>query len=301
MLGNSVLQNPCVRDLAWVISNPPIIQSTHGKQSWSSTDDWTGYSHAFQQQLIKLDNDPSELIELLESQHDHRLGHRFETLLTYWFKHNGRHQILAQNLQVNDGQRTLGEFDFIVKDLLTGKVQHWEVACKFYLGINNTKTTENWVGPMLKDRLSIKYDAMQNRQSLLSEQPPAHQVLKEKGINIDQRICLMKGRLFHPFQQKTIYPSLIASHHQQATWLRPNQFLDTYKETTFRWLALNKNQWMASQVYSSQLNYLNTQDMLDFFLSRENTRPLCIAGFSDKKSTVIETERLFLVAKDWAI
>jgi len=301
LLTEPLSRNALVRDLAWVIANPPIIQGLKHHQYWTNSNEWTQAYKNFKQQLKELDENPVELINLLEKQHDYRLGHRFETLLTYWFNHSGRHKILTQNLQIQDADRTIGEFDFIIRDTLNNKVQHWEVACKFYIGIKNTSRAQSWVGPMLKDRLDIKYNAMQTRQSKLSEHPAAQQQLKQLNISIDEHICLMKGRLFHPIQQPyPTHPKLVADTHQRGEWVRADHFLEYFKLSNLQWQALKKDQWMASQQYLSTHTYCNTDSILQYFLDRPGSPPLCLAGFSPDISVEHEVKRVFLVAKDWA-
>jgi uncharacterized protein len=294
-------QHTLVRDLEWVIANPPIIQGLLHNLDWTDTGDWNQAYKDFNLQLNELNQNPIELIKLLEDQHDYRLGHRFETLLTYWFKHNGRHEVLAQNLQVQDNNRTIGEFDFIVKDHLSHKTQHWEVACKFYIGLGDTSQAQHWVGPMLKDRLDIKYHAMRSRQSKLSAHPAAKTQLKQLGISIDEHICLMKGRLFYPIHSPTeARPNFVSSSHQHGQWARTDQFLEYFQSTNIQWQPLNKNQWMASQVYLPHHSYYTASSIVQYFLDRPQQLPLCVAGFLPEKSTKQEISRVFLVAKDWA-
>jgi len=295
------LQHPYVRDLAWAIANPPIIQGVRQSQNWTSAADWTRSYQHFQQQLNALNKNPSELVELLEQQHDHRLGHRFETLLTYWFKHSGRYNILAQSLQIQDASRTIGEFDFIVQDSVSQKVQHWEVSCKFYLGIKDTAQIHHWVGPLLKDRLDIKYKTMQTRQSQLSAHPAAQHQLTKLNINIDEHICLMKGRLFHPIGlSKDCLPELVSNSHQRGQWARPDSFWTHFKSSSLRWQPLEKDQWLAPQYYSSNNSYYSSKEILQYFADRPHSLPLCLAGFSTHKQAEQESKRVFLVAKDWA-
>jgi len=295
------LQSSLVRDLEWVISSPPIIQGIHQQKNWTESNFWLNESRNFTGQYQRLDANPDILNELLQQQHDHRLGHHFETLLAYWFQHNKRYQILAQNLQVNQGNKTIGEFDFIIQDTLSNKTQHWEVACKFYLGLGNTQYRTHWLGPMLKDRLNIKFKSMQQRQSALSEQPAAKQLLQQLNISIDERICLMKGRLFYPIKQTSSpSPNKATNNHQRGWWARPDEFLAHFKNKALRWRPLKKNQWFAPQQNKySDINHC-TEELLHYFLNEHQQRPLCIAGFSLDESPSSELERGFLVAKDWA-
>ncbi len=301
MTDTLLLKNTLVKDLAWAITSPPIIQGQKHLINWTKTSDWTQAYEKFKAQLKALDQDPSKLTQLLNKQNDYRLGHYFETLFRYWFEHNDRYQLLIQNLQIRDAGKTLGEFDFIVKDAVSGNVQHWEVACKFYLGIKNTPQHLCWVGPMLKDRLDIKYKSMQTRQSKLSAHPVAKQQLQQLNISIDEHVCLMKGRLFHPIDtSSSTLPQLIANTHQRGQWVRANHFLENFKSSAFQWQPLTKNQWLASQPYNANETYYRAEDILQYFLDKTPSGPLCLSGFLPDQSTSHEVKRIFLVGKDWA-
>lgn len=293
-----VFHDATVRDLEWIINNPPIIQGKVAETSWTDSDFWQQQYHQTRRLLLGLYADPSPLHTKLNKQQDHRLGHRFETLLSYFFNNSSRYQILAQNLQVQDANRTIGEFDFIVQDTILNETQHWEVACKFYLGIGVRSCLNNWHGPMLKDRLDIKFNKMQNKQSQLSSQPAAEPFLQARGIHIDRRICLMKGRLFHPIasaQQQT--PIAVSNDHQAGWWAKPDEFISHFEHPDNRWIILNKSQWFASQLFAPNTISYKSHELLDILTS---DKPTCVAGFNHNKTGQAETSRGFLVTKNWA-
>jgi len=154
---------------------------------------------------------------------------------------------------------------------------------------------------MLKDRLNIKFKTMQQRQSALSEQPAAKQLLQQLGLQIDERICLMKGRLFYPIKQTlSPAPNKANNNHQRGWWARPDEFKHLFNKAPLQWRPLRKNQWLAPQHNKhSDVNH-RAEDILHYFLNEHQQRPLCIAGFSQDESLSNELERGFLVAKDWA-
>ncbi|MBQ0723769.1 MAG: DUF1853 family protein [Cycloclasticus sp.] len=297
----SLFQNSSVRDLAWVLASPPIIQGNIDTCHWTDSAFWQQQGHAFHNNLLQADTDASALQHLLKKQTDRRLGHRFESLLSYWFNNSDQYQLVAQNLQVQDAEKTVGEFDFIVKDHLNNTHQHWEVACKFYLGLGDTAQLGNWYGPMLKDRLAIKYKQMQNRQSQLSHHPASVNILNTLGIRIQQHICLMKGRLFYPLtQSKKTPPNLVSNDHQQGWWSKTNDFFEYYKESTLRWCILSKHQWLAQQNFNPMESSYSTTELIDVFSCEANPRPICVTGFLTDSPQQLEQTRGFLVAKDWA-
>ena len=301
MLKTLPFKHTSVRDLAWLINSPPIIQETINHTHWTNSTFWLQQYEEVNDLLRQLDANPFELHDLLEQQKDKRLGHRFETLLSFFFKLNKRYKILAQNLQIQDENRTIGEFDFIVRDTLLNKTQHWEVACKFYLGIGDTLQLANWHGPMLRDRLDIKFEQMQTKQSQLSSHACATNQLNTLGIHIDQRICLLKGRLFHPISNDHQYSPLhISNDHQAGWWTRANDFNTNTSHGNMTWAILNKDQWFAPQEFSAATDTYCHDKLVDIFLAKSNPRPICIAGYSQQPDSAIETTRGFLVANDWA-
>lgn len=294
------LQTPLIRDLAWVIASPPLIGGQIDNCWWTDASFWQQAIREIQPKILQFDKKPQALNELLYHQRDRRLGHRFETLLSIWFINNPRYQILQQNLAIQTKTGTLGEFDFIIKDLLTNKVQHWEVACKFYLGLPNTKNIENWHGPMLKDRLAIKYKKLQTHQSHLSFKAESIKILSELDIKIDQHICLMKGRLFYPLSHNHYdKPTLVSSTHLHGWWAKPNSFIRNKKRSNYRWKPLSKQQWLANQYISPTEQSYNATEIVEYFLVRDQQHPLCIAGFEHEGELPQEIERGFLVAENW--
>jgi len=296
---DSLIHDSEVKDLAWVISNPPLIQGEINHCNWTTSTFWQHEAACFDSAIKNNNANPSKLHQLITEQKDHRLGHRFETLLAFWFKNSERYELITQNLQVRDSERTIGEFDFIVKDKKAGQVQHWEVACKFYLGIGDTQDIENWHGPMLKDRLAKKYEQMQTSQSILSKHPAAQTSLKALNIKIDQTICVMKGRLFYPIEQATkLAPDLISPNHQQGWWARPSAFKQHFMDIDLVWLALRKDQWLSPQLIQPNEKCYTTYELVQSAVTG-SFPPLCIAGF-DSKDLQNEVTRGFLVPENWA-
>ena len=211
----------CVADLAWALSSPPILQYDTAACRWY---DETWYLDQYRQiepRLRQLDNDPFELEELLAAQKDQRLGNYFETLWAYALRIHPRYRLVERNLQVHDGERTVGEMDFIVLDNDSGRYAHWELAIKFYLGHGNTVRHDAWHGPGKKDRLDVKVDYLLNKQISLSCHPAARSLLRQRGIVIEECAVIMKGRLFYPWQRSGVdfYPAAANLAHLTGDWL----------------------------------------------------------------------------------
>jgi len=198
---NPEFRNQAVRDLAWAISTPPIISSAVYPCRWP-TSAW--YQEIYKNTLPwfhELDQDCSSLDSLLAEQKDRRLGKYFETLWFYWLSHHPRYEILAHNLQIIIDGETLGEMDFILFDKKNKKTLHWEMAIKFYLGIDDTRQMRNWHGPNLRDRLDLKVNHLLNKQSMISKDHRVAGWLQKQGLVVDHCAVILKGRLYYHWRQ----------------------------------------------------------------------------------------------------
>ncbi len=79
-----------------------------------------------------------------------RLGLYFEWLWLQALQCHPDYQLLGSNIQIQHEGRTLGSLDFLVLDTKTDTVEHWELACKFYLCYRDGQEV-HWLGPNLND------------------------------------------------------------------------------------------------------------------------------------------------------
>lgn len=283
--------HPVVRDLAWCLGSPPLLAPGDDAIHWPGPPWYTQILAEFHPHLLRLDSDPQPLLQRLAACRDRRLGAYFETLWRYWLEHNARYRLLAANLPVRAGGRTLGEFDLIVTDRDSGRTLHWELAVKFYLGEGDTSDPHNWVGRARHDRLAIKTAHLLQRQTRLSTLAEAGAALRAHGIRIDEHWVIMKGRLFYPDGAPPVAPAGADPSHLRGAWLRANRL---ERQAPACWGVLEKSRWLAplaqppSDVYSTaELARRLNESMQD--------RPLCAATFIDGE----ETGRWFVVPDDW--
>lgn len=89
---------------------------------------------------------------------------------------------------------------------LPGTVIHWEVAVKYYLGLDAMGSTDahRYVGPSLKDTLGVKMRTIYNRQLPILTEPAIREKLGASfGIEPDEKILRMpkvQGLLYAPFR-----------------------------------------------------------------------------------------------------
>ena len=286
-------RNPAVRDLAWAIGSPPILCRSDAAATWPTADWYYSITEKYAPILRQLDSDPSPLVHELEKRTDHRLGRYFECLWQYWLAHNGRFRLLHANLPIRDHQRTLGEFDLLVKDTLSGKTMHWELAVKFYLGMGDSSDAQNWWGPRQRDRLDIKTQHMLNHQCRLHHQAAARTTLKKLGIQIDESWLLLKGRLFYPLGTAAPGPEHACPEHLQGFWTVPSQLAAAFENAQL--LTLERHQWLAPLVRVDRKKSANPRVVLASIMDEVKELPRCIAVIQDG----IELTRGFVVAEDW--
>ncbi|QUM76639.1 DUF1853 family protein [Moritella sp. 24] len=278
---NYNFKNPVVRDLAWTIASPPMVNLDHA--DLISTE-WLAQQYTnYLPRLFALDNDPAPLLKFIHS--TTRLGLYFEQLWYFFFTDNPNFDVLLANKQVRDDHVTYGEFDFIVKDNHTKQVTHYEVAVKFYLSYPCKQAEPPlWYGANIRDRFDIKFNHMCKHQIKLGKEAAAKPILDEHNIQIDHEKIILKGRLYqaHPALNLTdeILPNScnwqwITQHHFQAHCSHHD------------WYQLAKPDYLATRSMVELDKYHNQKS--------DEKKPLQLLRYENQK----EAERLILVPDEW--
>lgn len=245
-----------VRDLAWVLASPPLLAPARSRTTsglpvhWLSTAWSTSVLDASHSWLLELDREPSALLATLAAR-DGRLGRYFENLLAFWLAWPGNpfYRLLHRGVAICSHRRTLGELDFLVEDKRSGKLQHWEVAVKFYLGTAPGGGYSHWIGPALKDRLDLKVDRLLTHQLALPFSPEGKGLLKLLGLPSPEPVCLLKGRLFYPpdVAINVWAPTGAVPNHLSGWWMSSSEFLRRYGgQATVRWVHLPREHWLTT-------------------------------------------------------
>jgi hypothetical protein len=115
--------------------------------------------------LVPPKEDPPKEARALNLQQ--KLGHLYEDALAVMLESTPRYDSLAQGIQIRqEAGRTLGELDFLVRDLVSDRLIHLELAVKFYLAVE----TERGVllpGPDARDHYFRKLEKMRTHQLVL--------------------------------------------------------------------------------------------------------------------------------------
>lgn len=238
-----------VRDLAFALASPPLLGqwptelTPHRTINLPNHHFWQSHFQRYLPRLRALDNDPTELNQTLAALSSSRLGIRFEALLSFWLNDHSGHwhdyELLAKNIQLKDEKRTIGEVDFIIKNKITGEIEHWELSLKFYLGEGVLRAYE-WRGLNDRDTFGRKIRHTVQKQFNIDQ---IH--LPELGeLTIDKRIAIFKGRLFYPDHvadsAKASLTTWLHSEHLQGTW-----GYDLPKEISWRRAA--RREWLTPE------------------------------------------------------
>ena len=155
-----------IEDFKWCIQSPPLMRF-EDDQCWPSESWFLGWKLA----PVTTPN-----------QTEYKLGLRFEAIVAHWIDLEPSLTLLAKNLAVHDGQRTIGEFDLIVDN--AGTAEHWELAVKFYLGTGDVLNLNNWHGPDPSDTLERKINRLASHQLRLSRDPAGQSLLEQNGWDV---------------------------------------------------------------------------------------------------------------------
>jgi hypothetical protein len=151
-----------------------------------------------------------------------RLGFLYQELCKRLFDDHPHYQMIAEEVQLQQDKRTIGAIDFLLKNTEENRVEHWEVAIKFYL-----LKQGRWYGPNAKDRLDIKLSRMLEHQLTMTN-TKAFQILFPEFEQITKHL-LMQGRLYvNPFESEDVPTNCLGLPIEQQNitglWCYQSQF-----------------------------------------------------------------------------
>ncbi|MBW4936088.1 DUF1853 family protein [Marinobacter sp. F4206] len=290
---NTLLEfrHPAVRHLAWLCSAPQLIDAPF-------TFEPARYLRAdYMENLRAWDRTPEAAPALLGQPPQRRLGFYFERLYQVLLSDLLGWNILLKNAQIQSNGHTLGELDFIVHNTTDDRIEHHEVAIKYYLGVPGSDGEALWYGPNAKDRLDIKSDRLINHQSQRTHQPETLELLSSHGITgpLTARI-FMPGYLFYPLCRDVAPPAMTPPNHLRGWWAYAHELTQTDTST---WVQLRKPHWVgpwyqpeapAAEESTQALARIN-EDRIPRLFSELRHEP--------SAETWLERRRIFVVPSSW--
>lgn len=271
-----------IEDFKWCIQSPPLMRF-EGDHCWPSESWFKGWKLA-----------PITTPNLTE----YKLGLRFEAIVAHWIELEPSLKLLAKNLAVHDGERTIGEFDLIVEN--NGTVEHWELAVKFYLGAGDVLNLDNWHGPDPSDTLARKINRMRSHQLRLSQHPAGQKLLEQNGWEVQRARSLVKGRLFHPYQsfrlQQFPIPSNVNPGHEKGWWLTETGFAEEPELKNARFVILERSNWLAPLRLVEDAQIMDHHQTVLFLSGIEEKGTVPVAQLNTQGE---ELSRGFVVFPQW--
>ena len=297
------LQDSAVRDLAWVIASPGLLQPDYPDYQGCVVDDaWCAQElNRAVEWLGALDRVPLALHQFIAARPTRRLGHYFETLIAFWLTHTADTEIISTNLQVQDQERTRGEYDVIFRNA-NAEVCHWEAAIKFYLQVDVSAEQKAFIGPGTRDRLDLKLSRVFNHQLLLG-QTMAGQHALPPHIKLDKAQAFIKGYLFyHASSQVNIEIQGVSPAHLRGWWAR-HSIEDIPKNSTeSRWIILPRLGWLAPARVEGNTQMMDEAELGSHLTLHFESNSDAVLIFEMKRSATgcyQEISRGFVVCKNW--
>ncbi len=249
--------HPWVRDLAWLLHAPDIIDSDYpgrptleelGLEDASCRKAW----------LHALDAEPQRLVPYIGATLPRRLGHYHERLWHALLDLAPATRLLATNIAIQEANRTLGELDVIYADS-QGRPIHLELAIKYYLGLcegpGDERSPARWIGPGCADSLARKHAHTRHHQLPLAHHPRSMERLNALGIDprsLRQRAAML-GVLFYPWSATIAAPHTARTTDAHGDWLAWQDWpiLRDHLPTGTLGAPLHKPHWLALPGYES--------------------------------------------------
>lgn len=155
-----------------------------------------------------------------ELRFDQKLGHLYEDALAILLDGSDRYDLLERNLQLQlDRHTTVGELDFLIRDLDSGTLIHLELATKFYLSLRKGETVL-LPGPDPRDHYFRKLDRLRSHQLRLIARHRNHLPARWRDQAIETR-HLIYGCLFdHVDDPEPFLPASLNPRCRRGKWLR---------------------------------------------------------------------------------
>lgn len=206
--------------------------------------------------------------------HNLRLGKRVERFVSQELSQDNEIEIILENVQVQQEQRTLGELDCI---LIKNDIPiHLEIVYKFYLYDSRSGNAEIdcWVGPNRNDTLLKKLTKLKEKQFPLLYSKYTKPILYNAGMipdSIRQEVCF-KAQLFVPYKKDPPKFKLLNKDCLNGYFIRHTE-IEQLKDCKF-YIPI-KVDWLIE--VHTHVKWLNFETFTKKILALVNqkTSPLC--------------------------
>ena len=203
-----------------------------------------------------------------------RLGKYVEQFVFFNLSQQQHIDLLANNIQIQQEKRTIGELDCIYKE--KESIVHLEIVYKFYLYIpdKNKEELNCLIGPNKRDALIEKLVKLKDKQLQLlfhNSTKPYLQNLNISSNNVQQQVCF-KAQVFLPFKSKNIILQELNKNCIAGFYLNINE-LENFKNCKF-YVPIKKDWLLIPHKHVSWLSFTDFKAMAKPLLSNKYS-PLC--------------------------
>ncbi|MDB2606600.1 DUF1853 family protein [Zobellia sp.] len=177
-----------------------------------------------------------------------RLGHQMEHVFTQLLVRNNTYDLVLHNQPVKDGNRTIGEIDFILKHRETAQLIHVELTYKFYIiDPSISEPIHRLVGPDRRDMFFTKMEKIRDKQFPLLHSKNGIRTLSEKNIHheeIAHQACY-KAQLFMPYTDDKVDITPLNTSCVYGYWVKFEDFeKDAFKN--YKYYIPSKSEWVIA-------------------------------------------------------
>ncbi|WP_261240464.1 MULTISPECIES: DUF1853 family protein [unclassified Pseudomonas] len=292
------LIQPAVRDLAWTLLSPPLLDAPPCPQRHPLAGSaWASDPQRLHDWLRALDADAHTLHAWLGRITSRRLGLYYEGLWQFALAQAPGVELLAANLAIRAEGRTLGELDILLRD--GDGAHHLELAIKLYLGPTHGDGHDatQWLGPGCHDRLGSKLAHLAGHQLPMSGTARSRELLADLGVGPVQAHLWLGGYLFYPCPGHAESPSGANPGHLRGRWVRRR---DWPGNRDARWQPLPRHAWLAPARVLAEQCWTQAQ-FAAWLAALEEYAPaqLLVRLQQESDGAWHEVERVFLVADSW--
>lgn len=165
--------------------------------------------HTFKLFVLQQDILPSEqaLKRHIHIQPNEVLGKRVEHFFEYYIKTHAAYELIQSGIQVFKEKQTIGELDFLVKNISTQRYLHIELVYKFYIYDPKIAATHEarWIGPNRRDSYLLKSKKLREKQLPLLFNEETSILLADLGLTpqkFEQHVCFLT-QLYLPLHMES--------------------------------------------------------------------------------------------------
>ena len=248
-----------------------------------------------QEVLHDLDADGESINSYFQKLGAMPMGRYFEQLFFFAIQHDSEYELLEENRQIFEGKITRGELDLILRNNRSGAIEHWEIALKFYLQIQNNTQPKYMLGPSTRDNLGKKLE------KLLGAQIPLSKIaeIQNDYPGLEPKL-MVKGIFFYPWQQNWTLSAGLSEDHLKGAWLS-QEALASLSDSSESWLLREKPNWIGGLQLKDAKTLLSISEIktLCHEAFSEEKGPQFISRFRQKDGIWLEESHFFICPNQW--